>query len=377
MHRLLFVLPAFRYGGTMTSFENLLMLLNKEDYEIDVYAIVDEGESRDRIAKNANIINKDRKTHADQKSSRFSFRHIAKRVKDVLAKMGFDLGPYYIRKMAQRFNSDKYDAVIAYQEGYPTTFVANVKAKYKIAWIHSMYSRWGNGSVAKEYDKMNSIVCVSETAKQDMLALYHNNTNRIQVIKNSLNKEEIIRLSKIDILHKSDCFHIISVGRIDPVKRFSRIPVIAKELRAKGQKFKWSIVGGVADQKEYETIVRRIRENGLEDIVSLEGQMSNPYPAIRNSDLLVCLSSSETFNYTLTEARILGVPVVSSNFSAAMEFVNNGKDGMICPIEKMADTIYNLIANFDCYQRQKDAIREYHYDNNIVIKSFNNMMSSI
>ena len=158
MHRLLFVLPAFRYGGTMTSFENLLMLLNKEDYEIDVYAIVDEGESRDRIAKNANIINKDRKTHADQKSSRFSFRHIAKRVKDVLAKMGCDFGPYYIRKMAQRFNCDKYDAVIAYQEGYPTTFVANVKAKYKIAWIHSMYSRWGNGSVAKEYDKMNSLV---------------------------------------------------------------------------------------------------------------------------------------------------------------------------------------------------------------------------
>lgn len=377
MHRLLFVLPAFRYGGTMTSFENLLMLLNKVDYEIDVYAIVDEGEARDRIAKKVNIINKDRKTHGNQKGSCFSFRHIAKRVKDVLAKMGFDLGPYYIRKMAQRFNSDKYDAVIAYQEGYPTTFVANVKAKYKIAWIHSMYSRWGNGSVAKEYDKMNSIVCVSETAKRDMLSLYHNNTDRIHVVKNSLNKEEIIRLSKIDILDKSDCFHIISVGRIDPVKRLSMIPIIAKELRAKELKFKWSIVGGIADKKEYETIVRRIRENGLENIVSLEGQMNNPYPAIRNSDLLVCLSSSETFNYTLTEARILGVPVVSSNFSAAMEFVNNGKDGMICPIEKMADTIYNLIANSDCYQRQKDALREYHYDNNVVIKSFNNMMSLI
>lgn len=377
MHRLLFVLPAFRYGGTMTSFENLLMLLNKVDYEIDVYAIVDEGESRDRIAKNANIINKDRKTHTDQKGSRFSFRHIAKRVKDVLAKMGFDFGPYYIRKMAQRFNCDKYDAVIAYQEGYPTTFVANVKAKYKIAWIHSMYSRWGNERIAKEYDKMNSIVCVSETAKQDMLSLYHNNVDRIHVVKNSLNKEEIIRLSKVEILHKSDCFHIISVGRIDPVKRLSMIPIIAKELRAKGQKFKWSIVGGIADKKEYETIVRRIRENGLENIVSLEEQMSNPYPAIRNSDLLVCLSSSETFNYTLTEARILGVPVVSSNFSAATEFINNGKDGIICPIEKITDTIYNLITNIDCYQRQKDALREYHYDNNVVIKSFNNMMSSI
>lgn len=377
MHRLLFVLPAFRYGGTMTSFENLLMLLNKVDYEIDVYAIVDEGGAREKIAKYAKIINKERSHLNSQEGSSFSFRHIAKRVKDFLAKMGLDLGPYFIQKMAQRFNCDKYDAVIAYQEGYPTTFVANVKAKYKIAWIHSMYSRRSNDKTAREYDKMNSIVCVSETAKQDMLSLYHNNVDRIHVVKNSLDKDEIIRLSKVETLPKGDCFLIISVGRIDPVKRFSMIPVIAKELREKGLKFKWSIVGGIADKKEYETIVRRIRENGLENIVSLEGQMSNPYPAIRNSDLLVCLSSSETFNYTLTEARILGVPVVSSNFSAAMEFVNNGKDGMICPIEKMADTIYNLIANYDCYQRQKDALREYHYDNNVVIKSFNNMMSSI
>lgn len=377
MHRLLFVLPAFRYGGTMTSFENLLMLLNKEDYEIDVYAIVDEGEARERIAKYAKIINKARSPLNSQEGGCFSFRYIAKRAKGILAKMGLDLGPYFIQKMAHRFNCDKYDAVIAYQEGYPTTFVANVKAKYKIAWIHSMYSRWGDDKTAKEYDKMNSIVCVSETAKRDMLSLYHNNADRIHVVKNSLDKDEIISLSKVETLQKGDCFQIISVGRIDPVKRFSMIPVIAKELRDKGVKFKWAIVGGVADKREYETILKRIREDGLEGVVILEGQMSNPYPAIKNSDLLVCLSSSETFNYTLTEARILGVPVVSSDFPAAQEFINDGNDGIICPIEEMTDIIYNLIANTDCYLRQKEVLNEYHYDNEVVKDSFGRLMATI
>lgn len=360
----------------MTSFENLLMLLNNEDYEIDVYAIVDEGEVREKIAKYAGIINSARNPQNNQGGNTSFIRHIAKRVKDVLAKMGLDLGPYFIRKMAQRFNCDKYDAVIAYQEGYPTTFVANVKAKYKIAWIHSMYSRWGNDKTAREYDKMNSIVCVSETAKRDMLSLYHNNVDRIHVVKNSLDKDEIIRLSKVETLQKGDCFQIISVGRIDPVKRFSMIPVIAKELRDKGLKFKWSIVGGIADKREYETIVKRIRDFRLEEFVILEGQMSNPYPAIKNSDLLVCLSSSETFNYTLSEARILGVPVVSADFPAAKEFIKDGQGGLITPIDKMTDTIYALITNQDYYQKQKSLLNNFCLDNKSVIESFKKILPS-
>lgn len=358
----------------MTSFKNLLLLLNKEDYEIDVYAIVDEGENRERIAKYARIINKERSTLNSQEGSSSSFRHIAKWVKDFLAKMGLDLGPYFIRKMAQRFNCDKYDAVIAYQEGYPTTFVANVKAKYKIAWIHSMYSRWGNAMKEREYDKMNSIVCVSETAKRDLLSLYHTNVDRIHVVKNSLDKDEIISLSKVETLRKKDCFQIISVGRIDPIKRFSMIPVVAKELKDKGLIFKWSIIGGIADKREYETIVNRIRNFRLEEYVILEGQMSNPYPAIKNSDLLVCLSSSETFNYTLTEARILGIPVVSSDFPASKEFVSEGKGGVICSIEEMTETIYELVTDTDYYQRQKEALRDYHYDNKAVADSFKELL---
>ena len=360
----------------MTSFENLLNLLNKEDYEIDVYAIVDEGDAKDRIAKNAKIINSAR-NHVNSKSvGCLSFRHIAKTVKDGLTKIGYDIGPYLIKRRALHFNCEIYDAVIAFQEGYPTDFVANVNAKYKIAWIHSMYSRWGNVKTAKMYDKMNSIICVSETAKQDMLSLYHNNENRIHVVKNSLDKDAIVRLSKEGPLKKSDCFHIISVGRIDPVKRFSMIPVIAKELRDKGLKFKWSIVGGIADKREYESIVRRIREDGLEDIVSLEGQMSNPYPAIKNSDLLVCLSSSETFNYTLTEARLLGVPVVTVDFPAAKEFVNDGIDGTICSLEQMPDIIYSFITDVVFYEGQKEALKNYSYDNNTSIDVFKKLLPS-
>ena len=134
-------------------------------------------------------------------------------------------------------------------------------------------------------------------------------------------------------------------------------------------------MGGIADNTEYDTIVKRIGESALEDVVTLEGQMSNPYPAIKNSDLLVCLSSSETFNYTLTEARILGVPVVSADFPAAKEFVKDGQDGIITSIDKMTDAISVFIVDKDYYRMQKEALREYHYDNEVVVEGFRKLIA--
>ena len=104
--------------------------------------------------------------------------------------------------------------------------------------------------------------------------------------------------------------------------------------------------------------------------------MPNPYPAIKNSDLLVCLSSSETFNYTLTEARILGVPVVSADFPAAKEFIKDGLDGIITSIEMMADTVSTFISDKGYYLIQKKALCDYNYDSWVVIENFNKLFAT-
>ena len=52
MNNILFILPSYRYGGTMTSFKNLLLLVHS-DYNISVKAIVNEGDAYDFIGKYA------------------------------------------------------------------------------------------------------------------------------------------------------------------------------------------------------------------------------------------------------------------------------------------------------------------------------------
>lgn len=353
----------------MTSFENLLMLIANEDLEIDVYAIVDEGDARDRISRFSRILNNDKRYISKQEEKKFSFRMIAKRAKDLLSSIGFDLGSFLIKRLARRFDCSKYDVVIGYQEGYATEFVAYSNAKRKIAWVHSMYSRWGNVKTANIYDKLDTIVCVSETAKKDMIAAYPKGKGRIEVVYNSLNKENVVSLSREYVSsQKADAFRIISVGRIDPVKRFSYIPVIADELKKRGLNFIWTIVGGVAVKEEYDKLKKRISQLDLKDEVVFKGQLDNPYPEIKNSDLLICLSSSETFNYTIAEAKVLGVPVVSADFPAAKEFIKDRETGLIAPVDEIAAAIILLKDNVSLYEHIRDKSLEASTGWNMIIK---------
>lgn len=66
MNNILFILPSYRYGGTMTSFKNLLLLVHS-DYNISVKAIVNEGDAYDFIGKYANVLDNGSHSHRPSK----------------------------------------------------------------------------------------------------------------------------------------------------------------------------------------------------------------------------------------------------------------------------------------------------------------------
>lgn len=93
MNNILFILPSYRYGGTMTSFKNLLLLVHS-DYNISVKAIVNEGDAYDFIGKYANVLDKRKpqsQTIQGDVYGQPKKRVIAKLGKDFLSKIGIDL----------------------------------------------------------------------------------------------------------------------------------------------------------------------------------------------------------------------------------------------------------------------------------------------
>lgn len=370
MKKILFVLPSYRYGGTMTSFKNLLLLINK-DYDIHVKAIVNEGDAYDFISQYSQVLDHRVTETTLVATNRPSIkRRFAKGAKDLLSNIGFDIAPLILKRQAKRFDCSSYDAVIAFQEGYATYFVSQTNAKNKIAWIHSIYSRLvtiEKKAALKAYDNVDKIVCVSQTAKGDLIDTRNNCQDSVHVVYNALDSGRVLAMAKENVdLADYDGVSIISVGRIDPVKRFSRIPSIVAALKSKGLKVRWTIVGGIAVQSEYDLLQSEILKYKVTDDVILKGQCANPYPYIKHSDLLVCLSSSETFNYTLAEARTLGVPVVTTDFPAASEFVEHGVNGCIATIDNVVNEIYSLFAGEGKYQKAKKDVAEFEYDNRLI-----------
>ena len=134
-------------------------------------------------------------------------------------------------------------------------------------------------------------------------------------------------------------YTIISCGRLDPVKQFSKIPKIAAKIKEQYQHpFRWYIIGS-GIEAERQQIEAEIDSNGVTDEVVMLGLKSNPYPYLAKSDLYVCTSVSESFPMVVNEAKALCIPVVSNDFPSVKESLRDGIDGYVCTIDEMANTI--------------------------------------
>lgn len=380
MKAILFVLPYYKIGGTLTSFINLIDLIDKSKYEVDVFALKNEVDDYSLLPKGINYLGldfaKSPKTKQFISYKKLLYKTI-KIVNRLLHKLRFDFSDYVFRKMAVSL-SDRYSCVIAFQEGQATRMAQYISAPYRIAWVHCIYSRvmsLDSSMYINPYYNYDKIVCVSRTAANDMIKSEPSFKRKIHVVYNAVNKKKLFELSSQRLVF-SKKINFVSIGRIDPVKRFSSIPMIASSIRDCGLIFDWWIVGGVAAYDEYENLINEIDNFKVSDFVHPIGALSNPYPYIKSCDLLICLSLSETFNYTIAEAKVLGTPVVSTDFPSAYEFIEHNITGFIFPIEKLADGLVRLLKNVDLLNTVRSNLASENYSSLVTKLQFQSLLNN-
>ena len=305
-------------------------------------------------------------------SIKSTFRAIAfavvKSFKKLLEKIGVDISPMLFKRYARKLDTGEYDYVLAFQEGQATLFGSYFMHGTKVAWVRSEYTRFKKGVADKydaSYDKYDKIVSVSKAALESFLSVLPQYRDRAYVQYNFLNDERILSMSeeKVEDLWTNDVFTIVTLGRIDPVKRVSEIPRICRELLDMGLTLRWVIIGGVAVKNEYDLLIENLEKYQVKENIVVLGNRPNPYPYLKQSDLLVSLSKSETFNNTLTEAKILGVPVVTTDYPCAYESIDNKNDGLVVSFDNFAPAIANMISDVEqTYSSIKKHLSSYKYD---------------
>lgn len=232
---------------------------------------------------------------------------------------------------------DNYDIECAFLEFAPTKILAastNRKAK-KVAWIHCDLRKVAEDTgcdverCAQWYRKYDKVVCVAEKVRESFRQLFGDITPSI-VIHNVIDDEKIRRLSLQPVLsgENSGKKSVVTVGRLESPKNYEGLLRIHKRLMEEEFQYNLLILGkGFLREK----LEQYVRENHLQDSVKMPGYVDNPYPYLKNADLLVCSSKYEGFSTFITEGLILGKAIVTTDCSGMREQLGESEYGLIIP----------------------------------------------
>ncbi len=337
MISVLFLIPTLDRGGAENVLIDLVNHMDQNKFRITVQTLFDWNSQKSRLYEG--IEYRSFLCHQFRGNSRLMARIPAKLLYRMIVK-------------------EQYDIVISYLEG-PTTHILSgcpfPKTK-KVAWIHSALNStkgFSSGFATKQmalkaYESFDKIVFVAESVKAQIEKTTGTSFLNACVLYNTINSEEIKRRSedKLGVFSfPKDEFVIISTGKITPVKGYDRLAHIQKKLFEEGYKTHIYILGQGKDRKTIETY---LKTNGIMRSFTFLGYQDNPYKYMVNADLFVCSSRREGFSTSVSEALILGVPVISTNCSGAYELLGyNNEFGVVTDNNEYAlfEGIKHLINN--------------------------------
>ena len=318
MKSVLFLIPTLDRGGAENVLVELVNRMDREKFKITVQTLFDKDSQKDRLAPGI-----------EYRTLLYRQFRGNSRLQALLP-----AGLLYRLIVGKR-----YDIVVSYLEG-PTTHIISgcpYKDTKKVAWVHvEMDSEKqlsvGFGSMEealRAYKAADRVVFVAETVKKKFEKTADTSFDNSAVMYNTVDCDGIRKRSAetvSDVSFNSTEFNIVSVGRIVPAKGFDRLARIQKRLREEGYPSHVYILGAGAEEKP---IREYAQANGLTDSFTFLGFKENPYKYTAKADLFVCSSRREGFSTAVTEALILGIPVVSTDCSGARELLGDNEYGLV------------------------------------------------
>lgn len=380
---ILFITVDLRYGGTNSSLSNVYSIL-KDTYDIRVFSLynkkIGDYSFKDQVLPSGRLIYWCYSYFSDlsgwDKAGAFLFKFLIR----FCSIIKFDLTSFLRKREASKIQKNyHFDLVIGFQEGAATEFATLFNGIKKMAWIHCDYARYHSMIMRDEqpiYEKFDRVICVSNYTAKMFAKVYPSLKDKVVYIYNLYDKDRAIKMSHDFICEDSfdtSLFTILSVGRIDHVKRFSYIPAIAKKVKESVKDFKWYVIGNVVEKKEYISLCENIKKNGVESNVVLLGGKSNPYPYFAKSNLFVTTSSSEACPIVFLEAQTFNIPIITTAFGSASEFIIDGENGYITTLDMIHTRIIDVMNGILKY-RPIELINNSSITNQI-ISEFNYLMS--
>lgn len=343
---ILFVMNNLNVGGAEKALVSLLQVFDYEKYNVDLLLFKKEGLFLKQVPAQVNIL-------PEPANYRYFDMPFAQVLKENVWPWRWNLiyRRIQFKKMMQKAESPaeaeqlswkplsktlkplqkQYDAAIGFLEKNPNYFVVDkVKAEKKIGFIHNDYHalQLNKKMDAPYFHQFNYLATVSEECVNVLKKEFPNESDKIKYIPNIVSSTLVRQLSKEEVEISENA--LVSVGRLFPQKGFDIAINAAKILYDQNINFHWYILGEGSERNRLESLIQQF---DLSEAVTLLGLKENPYPYIRKAKIFVQPSRFEGKSIAVDEAKILGKPIILTNFNTAKDQIDHDINGMIVEMD--------------------------------------------
>ena len=388
MKELLIVNNNMKVGGVQKSLCNLLWSLDPTEYHVTLLLFSKSGAYLDELPPTVDIIEETGPFRLFGKSqSEYTGLNAVKRT--ILAIISRFLGrDTAVRLMRKRQPTiGPYDCAISFLNNGPKEklyggaqdFVLYcTDADRKVLFLHGDYDQSGchypsnDGAVAQ----FDAIAACSEGCRRAFVAALPDLADRCVTVRNCHRYDTIRAMAQEPITpYSSDAIHAVMVARLSHCKGIDRTIRAVAVAREKGYPVMLHVVG---DGPIRDSLCRLAEELAVTEWVIFHGEKQNPYPYIKQADLLLLTSYHEAAPMVIDEARCLGVPVLSTKTSSSQEMVIETQAGWVCDNDQAAinETLCRVLADRESLITVKERLLTTPMDNRVALEQFSDAVSS-
>ncbi|NBH84993.1 glycosyltransferase [bacterium C-53] len=338
--KILFIIWSFTHGGGAEALlTTIVNHLNPQKYDI---SIIEYQHADIKVEKvNANI-------------------HVLPPIERVDTPDGTSKGYQlrYTELLIEKYIRGDYDLYVSFNYQIPTFLLP--KDTNNISWIHGdVYDlcaperQTDRDLQDKAFDRAKKIVAISDHTMRSIADLFPRHSDKLIKIYNGIDIRKVWEKSQDETLIKLEHPAIVYIGRLDDNKDPERMLRVFSAINKRNKEAHLYYIGdGILGEK----LSEQIKELNLQHKVQLLGYQENPFPIIRQSEVVGLLSKAEGFSMALLEALALGRPVVTTDVGAAETVTNGGKCGSVIRTDAQAVEAFLHYINIDRHEIEKQCI---------------------
>lgn len=224
----------------------------------------------------------------------------------------------------------------------------------------------------------DAVTAVSEYLKRSTLETFRCR-KPIEVIHNFIDTQTFHPPMQDRLPRDGERWQVVHISNFRPVKRVTDI-ILAFNAIAQCLPCHLTLAG---DGPERAVAQETVSTLGLSDKVSFPGKVLGVEALLAKSDILMCVSESESFGMSIAEAMASGIPVIASRVGGIPEVMIEGETGLLVSVgdvDRMAEALLGLMTQPERARQLGEAGRrriEKHFSPQVSVPKYEALYRSL